>query len=205
MSKPDKNLYSFTGDKHGNIWLNELILFWGDDWTEGTRRRHTLDLRGVKVGKDISDTVKLSGVLDFNLTILGVIEGGYEDCIDINNECKRCDIIAPDGSRANGRYFSTIKGGSKAIYVMTILLSHGDATDVALGEHSDQSQRITSGITLDIEALDNRSVDYWQFNAEKPKFAGHSGPYNREIRIPSWFRKIFVKCYAFLKSIGLPI
>tara|TARA_R110002110_G_scaffold74463_6_gene196997 strand:- start:1774 stop:2391 length:618 start_codon:yes stop_codon:yes gene_type:complete len=205
MSKPDKNLYSFTGDEKGNIWLNELILFWGKDWVEGTRRTHTLDLRDVHVGNDIADTVKLSGALDLNVIIVGIIEGGYEDCIDINNECKRCTVSAPDGCTPRGRYFTTIKGGSEDIMISTWLMAYGDTTDVALGEHSDQSMKATKRVTLDITVIPGNTVGYWQFNATDPVRVVGSGPYHCEFRMWPWFRKPFAWIVVGLKKIGLPI
>ncbi len=200
----DINLYSFTGDKNGNIWLNERILFWDKDWN-GSRRSYKLDLRSATVGKEIADTVKLSGVIDFDLIIIGHLQGGYEDCIDINNECNRCSIWATNGMSAGGRYVVTAKGGSEDIYIEGVIMRHGKATDVALGEHSDQSMKRTREVTLNLLPFAKRKVDYWRFNANSPKFTEGSGPYNREIKIPGFFRKAFARLYAFLKKIGLPI
>ncbi len=204
MGKPDVNLYSFTGDTEGNIWLNGLILFWDRDWTPGNVRVYTLNLRGLVLPAGISDTVKFSGVIDLRVMIIGVVPGGKEDCIDINNECRNLTIYAADGLLPGGRYAITCKGGSRDIFIVTVLLGHGKATDVALGEHSDQSNAVTREVTLDIQTRTGRAVDYWQFNANRPIMKEGSGPYNREIKIPGWFRQTFRRVYAFLKRF-LPI
>jgi len=206
MGKPDKNLYSFTGDKHGNIWLNSQILFWDFDYVHGVQRLYELDLTGLVLPAGISDTVKFSGVIDLRVTITGVIPGGDEDCIDVNNECHSLNIYATDGLLPGGRYAITIKGGSEKIKIVSLLLGHGKATDVALGEHSDQSIKVTRDVTLDIVAVTFRGVvDYWQFNANRPLTVLGSGPYHREIKMPGWFRHTFRRVYALLKKLGLPI
>jgi hypothetical protein len=86
-TKPDKNLFSFTGDEKGNIWLNGDILFWDKDYN-GDTREYTLDFRDIDVADDIADTLKFSGARDLTVFVQGNVPGGYEDCIDINNHCK---------------------------------------------------------------------------------------------------------------------
>lgn len=201
-TKPDINLLSFTGDEKRNIWLNGEILFWGTDYS-GERREYYLDLSEVEVGAEIADTVKFSGVRDFTLHIKGNVVGGYEDCIDLNNLCQRVTVIA-DGLIPTGRYAVTIKGGCEDILIDTTLLDRGKAVDVSLGEHSDQSFKVTRGVTLSIAALDGSKVTYWQFNADRPHLVGNTGPYRCNIKIPYWFRSSFARVYSWLKTF-LPV
>lgn len=201
-TKPDKNLFSFTGDEKGNIWLNGDILFWDKDYN-GDTREYTLDFRDIDVADDIADTLKFSGARDLTVFVQGNVPGGYEDCIDVNNHCKNLTVIA-EGLIPRGRYCATIKGGSANIKIVGNLLSHGEATDVALGEHSDQSMLPTVGVSLGITSIDGSKVDYWQFNANNPSFLDGTGPYNQEIKIPSWFRGTFARIYRWLKKF-LPI
>ena len=201
-TKPDKNLLSFTGDEERNIWLNEEILFWGRDY-RGERREYYLDLNEVEVGAEIADTVKFSGVRDFTLHIRGNVIGGYEDCLDLNNLCQRVTVIA-DGLIPTGRYAITIKGGCEDILIDTTLLDHSKTVDVSLGEHSDQSFKVTREVTLSIAAVDGSKVTYWQFNADRPHLVGSTGPYDCKIRIPRRFRVVFARVYSWLKKF-LPI
>lgn len=201
-TKPDKNLFSFTGDENGNIWLNSLILFWDHDY-DGSVREYTLDFTGIDVPDDIADTLKFSGVRDFILTVKGIVPGGYEDCIDVNNTCKNLTVNV-ESLNPRGRYCATIKGGSDNIKISGAMLHHGEATDVSLGEHSDQSMLPTTRVHLALIPVDGRKVDYWQFNADKPFFEKGTGPYNQEIKIPRWFRGTFARIYRWLKKF-LPI
>ena len=201
-TKPDKNLFSFTGDENGNIWLNGLILFWDHDY-DGTVREYTLDLNNVSVPDDIADTLKFSGVRDFTLTVKGEVPGGYEDCIDVNNVCKNVTVFV-EKLCPRGRYCATIKGGSENIKIVGIMVQHGEATDVSLGEHSDQSMMPTTKVHLGITPIDGRKVDYWQFNADKPIFIEGTGPYKGEIIMPRWFRSTFANIVVWLKKF-LPI
>lgn len=203
MSKPDKNLFSFNGLPNGNIWLNGQILFWGKDRTLGVRRSYHLDLNGIVVNKNIADTVKISGVEDFILTITGVVDGGYEDCIDINNNAKRVTIDVIDGLQGNGRYCITCKGNSDDITITGVVLKHADYVDVALGEHSDQSIERSDRIKLFISSADGQPVTWWRFNAMTPEL--HRGPWKCILKVPGFFRSAFVQLVRFGKWIGLPI
>jgi len=209
LSKPDINLISFTGVPNGNIWITDSeaparILFWGSDRQPGVKRKYTLHMSDYTVGRHISDTVKLSGPEDFDLTIIGEVQGGKEDCIDINNNCKRVIVRAYDGLHSNGRYCITLKGDSDEIHIESLITKHGAACDVALGEHSDQDMDRSESITLNLQSKDGKPVTWWRFNATTPTLIA-PGPYKNTLKIPGFFRSAFAKLYALLKQIGLPI
>jgi hypothetical protein len=196
MRKPDINFVSFTG-KDGNIWLNGAILFWGHDHTPGVKREYTLVMPIRQTG--FADTVKFSGVVDFDLTIKGVVWGSAEDVMDFNNECRDVTVRALDGYRPFGRYGFTVKGGCLRITIIGEMLSHGKTVDAALGEHSDQSRRITLDTTLDLFSKNGR-ITYWIFNATDPVLKG-SGPWKSVFDMPGFFRKPFAWLWIKLKKI----
>jgi hypothetical protein len=199
MRKPDNNLISFTG-KDGNIWKNGQILFWATDHTPGVRRTHTMVMPPKQPG--IDDTIKLSGVKDFDLEIFGEVWGGKEDCVDVNNKCCDCTISASDGYRPSGRYAFTVKGDSSGIRLVGEMLSHGTTVDVALGEHSDQARGITTDVRLDLFSRKG-PITYWIFNATDPTLEG-KGPWKSKFDMPGFFRAPFAWLWRMLKKI-LPI
>jgi hypothetical protein len=199
MRKLDNNLISFTG-KDGHIWKNGEILFWGQNHVPGVKRPYYQVMPLKQSG--IDDTIKLSGVEDFDLTLSGQVWGGKEDCVDINNKCRDVVVRALDGFRPFGRYACTVKGESRGVRLVGELLSHGKAVDVALGEHSDQARGITTDVRLDLFSRKG-PITYWIFNATDPTLEG-KGPWKSKFDMPGFFRAPFAWLWRMLKKI-LPI
>jgi hypothetical protein len=203
MSKPDKNLISFSGDETGTIWRNGEWLF-GPNFNGEMRRHVEAGHQATFDPAQIADTIKLSGVRNFELTLLGEVVGGYEDCVDINNRCSNVTIYARDGFCGTGRYVLTIKGGSQDIYVSGPVLAPGRECDACLGNWSDQSREPTTNVGLDL-SRDGRPVRWRNLNATPPAFTRRSGPYRRLLSVPGFLRPAFVWAYGLGKRLGLPI
>jgi hypothetical protein len=195
----DDNLISFTGTPDGSIWRNGEALFLpGTGMREWTEDRPTLP-----AGRTIDDVLKFSGVHRLRVNVIGTVPGGTEDCVDINNKCRNLEINCPDGFMPYGQYVATIKGGSENITVSGPIWKRAKTVEVDLGNFSDQSQAVTRGVKLGLWMVDNSPVRYRRLNAIEPTLLGHG--YKRVLRIRGFFRKLFVKGYAFLKRLGLPI
>jgi hypothetical protein len=200
----DKNLISFNGDDTGNIWRNGVLIFGPPDKDEtGAEeiRSWTEDLTSLVVPPGTSDTLKFSRVRNLSVVAVGILEGGSEDCIDINNKCRNIFISVPHGIKAFGQYVATIKGGSTNIHLRGMIMQHGSTVDVDLGNWSDQSRDITSNVSLDIWTNTGKPVKWRMLNAAVPKLIGSK--YQKALSVPSFLRKAFVLFYSALKKIGL--
>ncbi len=205
MSKPDKNLISFTGDKEGNIWRNGDIMFTKDTPIE--KRTWTEKNIQIPPNEKIADTLKFSGVRDFVLIVDGDVPGGYEDCIDINNECYNLEIFVINGGVLipHGKYAITLKGGSKNIKIEAIISHHAKAVDIDLGNHSDQSKQKSENIVLNVLMANDTKTTYRVINASSPTLLPDENYYKRKFRIRGFFKPIFVWIYSTLKKLGVPI
>jgi hypothetical protein len=211
--QPDDNLISYTGDAEGNVWRNGLHLFCPperDAETGGEAMRHATErnitLPDPATGRRIADTLKFSGVRNLTVTVEGMVPGGYEDCVDVNNRCQAVRIHAPDGFYPLGRYLATIKGGSRNIMLTGPVWSHGRVCDVDLGNLSDQSLEVTRAVSLNLApTASGQPVTWRQLNAAEPIFLGPIGHYRRVWRLRGVFRWIFAHGARLLKRLGLPI
>lgn len=208
MSKPDDNLISFTGDAAGNVWRNGVHLFGPperDAETGGEALRFHEEVMGEPLppDRDIADTLKFSGVRALCVRVVGMVHGGYEDCIDINNRCSRLAVEVPHGLRAAGRYVATIKGGSRDIEITGMIVQHGSVCDVDLGNWSDQSQDRTERVWLDLWTAAARPVTYRRLNATTPRLRGNPPNYRRLWSVPGELRRAFLATFALLKRLRL--
>jgi len=200
MSKPDDNFISFTGDAAGNIWRNGALIF----TPAHSRSQRIWTERQIVVPADrqIADVLKFSGVRGLTVLVRGILPGGYEDCIDINNHCADVEVDLEDGALPVGDYFATIKGGSRDIVISGKLWAPAKTVDVDLGNLSDQSDDITRGVTLHLAMMDGSRVTYRQLNASAPTLSWPDD-YRRTFRLRGIFRSLFAKGAALLKKLNI--
>ena len=121
---------------------------------------------------DYSDILKLSKAT--NIVVKGcTIHGGKEDCIDMNRYCE--NILVEDTKViSNGNYCFTIKGGTKNVTLRNVVIEkHGKWYDIDLGNWSDQSNELTTGIVLDnVTSADGKPVSVRVLWAEEPTVIG---------------------------------
>ena len=173
MGTPDKNLLSICG---------EVI---------GAR-----DLGGLTPpDATYADTLKITGGSHSGVITAAHINGGYEDCIDINNRCHDIEINAIKLS-SGGSYVATIKGGSHDITLRGKIWKGGKTADIDLGNWSDQSNDRTTGIRLDLTRADGLPVRVRLINADAPRLIG-GGPYQVKRLNPIlwWFYKLLKRIH----------
>lgn len=151
--------------------------------------------------QNTDDTLKVTDC-DTGVVEAEVVVGGREDCLDVNNRCHGIEIGTDKTIwEPRGKYVATIKGGTKDITVRGVVRGHGKVCDVDLGNWSDQSQKVTERITLDLRHEKGEPITYRVLNAKEPKLIG--GPYKKVLSVPGWLRPAFVVFYKLLKKVGL--
>lgn len=157
----DNNLLSYNGPHDNNraVVLNETVY-----------------------GEGYDDAIKLTTKLEnFDLEA-GIVEGGSEDVVDINNESHHIDVSIA-GWKSNGQYNATIKGGSHDIRLNGLIITHGKKVDVDLGNWSDQSDKKTYNIELALRSIGGRKIKVRVLKADKPTFI--NSDVNYEYAFPS--------------------
>lgn len=152
---PDVNLISFNGP-HDNY--------------RAVKMEAPLD------GTGFDDTVKCSTGLTGFKAQFGVVKGGREDALDVNNRCQELDLAA-DLWVLRGTMGFTIKGGSRDVRVSGPVEGHGRECDVDLGNASDQSHEETRRVRLNLWRVDGSPIRVRVLNAELPFEEAGSGPY----------------------------
>jgi hypothetical protein len=177
VSTPDKNFLSFSGP----VGL-----------------QYTGDL--TPPDDSYSDTLKFSAAHEGDV-YAGIVIGGREDCVDINN-LSRDLFIHSERWEPRGKYLATIKGGSRDIHLGGKVRGHGSEVDIDLGNHSDQSQRTTGRVTLDLRTEDGSPLTVRVINAITPIFVNsHEQRYVVVAKVPGFFRRAFAWAYAKLKHL----
>jgi hypothetical protein len=147
------------------------------------------------------DTLKITDC-DTGRVDVEVVVGGREDCLDVNNRSYDIEIGTLSTIwEPRGKYVATIKGGSRSIVLKGVVRGHGKVCDVDLGNWSDQSQKVTERITLNLRHEKGEPITYRVLNAKKPVLIG--GPYKKVLSVPGWLRPAFVLFYKLLKKVGL--
>ena len=169
MSKtPDKNYVSVAGTEHG---IQIVDYRQPEGFTHRFLTGNELLVKTVELG-DIftplgwADALKVSGVKDF-IVMAAIVEGGYEDVVDINH----CDnvVVQVAEARPRGLYVATIKGGSTGISLSVWNQNgHGSETDYDIGNWSDQSQEPTKNVSLLAHVAGGGSARVRAINADKP-------------------------------------
>lgn len=184
MSKPDVNFYSLAHLRGGH---------------------HVVEIPAGLNPLEFDDILKITDCQDITVEVRGVLPGGREDCIDINNHCRNVTVWVSDGMHPNGNYAATIKGGSSDIEIIGKLLSHGKVVDFDLGNHSDQSDNTTREVSLMVESPSGDVITWRRLNATTP----HLKPgqrWKRKFKLPGELRELVFKVYAFAKKhLRLPI
>jgi hypothetical protein len=146
--------------------------------------------------EEYSDIVKLSNAK--NITIKNCfIKGGQEDCIDMNRYCENV-LVEDTNVSSGGLYCFTIKGGTKNVTLKNVVVGiHGHETDIDLGNWSDQSSELTTGVVLDnVKSVDGKPVRVRVLWADKPTVI------NSNVKVcvvPKWM----VAIYRFLRKHNL--
>lgn len=144
---------------------------------------------GVADGRGgiIADTVKCStGLRGFTLHA-NLVYSGYEDALDVNNRCDGLTIVADTWVLDGCSMGFTIKGGSRNITAGGEVVGHGKETDVDLGNASDQSHDITTGVRLALKSKDGSPIRVRVLNADLPIEEPGTGPY---VYVFPWKSKI---------------
>lgn len=182
---PDKVLHSFNGPYDNGKSV---------DWSGTFISDNSCD-----------DILKFStGLTDFRIKA-GIVVGGKEDAVDVNNKCRNLEISA-DKWIFKDRYSKigfTIKGGSESIRLGAGELVYGDPI-IDLGNASDQSHDITRGIHINLKSADGRPLRVRVLGAERPTFEPGSGPY-RYIFPWSWVPFCHLVARIFLAIRRLPV
>ena len=147
--------------------------------------------------QDYSDILKLSHAS--NITVKDcIITGGKEDCIDMNRMCENV-LIEDTHLFSGGSYCVTIKGGTKNVTLKNVTIDgHGKETDIDLGNWSDQSSELTTGIVLDnVQSKTGMPVRVRVLWANKPTITGGS---NVDVTVVP---KFLVLIYRFLRKLKL--
>jgi len=143
--------------------------------------------------QDYSDIFKLSHATNIVLRNSS-IAGGTEDCIDMNRDCNNI-LIENVRLHSGGSYCMTIKGGTKNVTLKDIVVqAHGKETDIDLGNWSDQSNELTTNITLEnVQSMDGSPVRVRVLWADPPTVI------NSNVKVtvvPKWM----VAIYRFLRK-----
>lgn len=151
------------------------------------------------------DTLKFSACEDGDVMVHGSVLGGLEDCVDVNNHCRRLTVHA-DLWMPQGQYLATIKGGSQNITLSGTVRGHGKTTDVDLGNISDQSDDLTGPVYLNLVHEAGDPIYVRRLNASDPVLL-NGATQRYVISRPLWgvTRGLWARGYAVLKKLGLPI
>lgn len=183
MSKPDRNFYSIHGDDTGNIYQGDTLLFAAGDYSK-PREIYLGDLIPPNPG-EWADPLKLSGVKDLIVNV-GIVQGCTEDVLDINH-CENVSVYIEKGI-IYGRFFATIKGGSRNIRVYVAELhGKGEETEFDIGNWSDQSMERTTNVSLFAQRVhgDHRPIRCRVLHAWVPTLDG--GPWKVNKFMKGWF------------------
>jgi len=142
-----------------------------------------------------SDTIKVSNCSYLRIIVRGVLPGGREDCLDINNGSHHIEVYADDWV-SGGLFVATIKGGSHDITVHGRVIRGGSETDVDLGNWSDQSDERTYNVALDLSG--SAKVRVRVLHAWLPLYLNGEENYRR----CDWFKGVFWQVYRVLKRWG---
>jgi len=154
-------------------------------------------------GSGGSDALKITDS-SYGMIRVGHIIGGKEDCVDVNNHTSGvrviCDLYEPRGD-----YVITCKGGSSNIVFEGFVRGHGRVVDVDLGNVSDQSDDLTTGIRLNLVHEAGEPITVRVLGADNPALLNAATQrYDIIFQIPTTWRSLFLKVFKQLKKI-LPI
>lgn len=150
-----------------------------------------------------SDALKFSNSHDGYVRV-DSIDGGREDCIDVNNRCSSLEIHVHNGMRPKGKYAATIKGGSRNIVLVGTLENHAAEVDIDIGNQSSQSDELTDDVLLNVAMRDGSPVRVRVWNAEMPMLTTNKGKRYEFVfpsQLPLWARRALYFGYKALKKV----
>ncbi len=133
------------------------------------------------IGGDIAtatyaSALKCSTALTDARISAGVVYGGKDACVDVNNLCLNV-VLDVERAVPHGQFFATIKGGSTNISLVCHEIAPGaKVCEVITDDWSDQSHNATKGISLDLKMSDGSAVRVISLKT-KPHLVPGSGPY----------------------------
>lgn len=143
---------------------------------------------------DWSDTVKITSQCTGFTLHACTIWGGQEDCVDINNMADGIHVMAEYAPQ--GKYVFTVKGGASGCLLIGRIIGSGTEVDVDLGNWSDQCQKRTTGVIMDLGKPDGSPVTVRVLNATKPTEVAGSGPYRYLFPHPdAWYHGLVVAAF----------
>jgi hypothetical protein len=150
----------------------------------------TLDYERID-GTGHSEGLKITSQARDIVVTVGRLEGGREDCLDVNNLCRNIKVTA--GWRAAGKYLATVKGGSEGIWLEGFVYRHGAFRDVDFGNWSDQSNNWCKRCSLALRSLDGTPIRIRCLQAEAPALVPGTGPYVFDFPSPlAWYHGIAI-------------
>lgn len=147
------------------------------------------------------DTLKFSDAHNGDL-YSAVIQGGLEDCCDMNNGSSNLRLHCPD-LRSGGSQVFTIKGGCSDIWVSGIITVPGKVTDVDIDNYSDQSHAASKNISLNLTRADGKPVRYRSLKGCKVHICNPNDPYTCSLYLPYWLGMAWDTLYHGLKKLGI--
>jgi hypothetical protein len=183
VSSPDKYLVAFAGNDQGELWFIDYRqpeghthrLLRPDEATHDKPLCLGDLLPGPRSG--VTDTLKFSRVARFGGVYVraGIIRGGTEDCIDVNNRCADLHLDS-DQLEPLGKYACTTKGESTRIHHRVgLLVGHGSEQDFDYGNRSEQAEGRTTACTLHVEATTDGAARVRVLHAHRPTTTGGPG------------------------------
>lgn len=158
---------------------------------------------GLIDGSAGSDALKVTDSADGRIRV-GQIIGGREDCVDVNNHAKGIEVVC-ELYEPKGDYVITAKGGSRDLTFAGFVRGHGRVVDVDLGNLSDQSDDLTTGVRLNLVHESGEPITVRVLGAEDPVFVNQATQaYRVTFALPRWSRGLFLKLGKQLKKV-LPI
>lgn len=183
--------------------MSDRVLFSFYDVDSGKTIDWTDREIGLPGATDYEDALKGTSQLTNFIGHFGVVYGGLENCLDLNNGCRAVSFQA-ESWISQGKYPFTIKGGCKHVRILGRLIGHGTEVDVDAGNWSDQSHEYVENWELGLVPFDGKPITIRCLAATKPTFVAGTGPYKFVFPHPdAWYHSIVVKLFNQLRRIGL--
>lgn len=153
-----------------------------------------------------SDTLKGSAACGpengVGMVNAGIVQGGQEDCCDLNNGSQRLRIYAKEW-RSGGTYVTTQKGHLRDIEIGGLITRHGSVVDVDIDNYSDQSHRASENIRLNFTTNDGSPVTWRSWRGCKPVILNPEQKYVCKFCLPAWVGFILNTFYQVAKVLRL--
>lgn len=202
----DKNFFNISGDKLGNIWVNNTLTFAAEADQTVIREINVGSVMpplGPKGERIYSDALKISGVRRLKV-ICDVLDGRacQEDAVDINHS-EDVQLVV-NQFHPGYTFAATIKGSSKNIELAVgRYYGNGRETGIDLGNFSDQGNEKTTGVKLAIRPEIGSKVKVRVLTADKPQL---DVPANYDVEyckvVTKWFYPLMDLLKGLMKLFG---